>query len=110
MEMARLRAIRKAWHGKAMRKSCAAQAVSCEGSAKAPVTGCIAMLAAAAVLAAAAASRSGHGSGSCSLREASLASSSIPDDQRAESNGGCRAVSVPCNHISYKPVSVSQQN
>eukprot|EP00964_Phaeocystis_antarctica_P017228 scaffold9501_cov75-Phaeocystis_antarctica.AAC.6 len=52
-----------------MRKSCAAQAVSCEGSAKAPVTGCIAMLAAAARLGAAA-SRSEHGSGSCSLREA----------------------------------------
>eukprot|EP00964_Phaeocystis_antarctica_P104538 scaffold69629_cov69-Phaeocystis_antarctica.AAC.7 len=64
---ARLRAIRKTWHGKAMRKSCAAQAVSCEASAKAPVTGCIAMLAAAAVLGAAA-SRSEHGSGSCSLR------------------------------------------
>eukprot|EP00964_Phaeocystis_antarctica_P104535 scaffold69629_cov69-Phaeocystis_antarctica.AAC.4 len=64
---ARLRAIRKTWHGKAMRKSCAAQAVSCEGSAKAPVTGCIAMLPAAAVLAAAA-SRSEHGSRSCSLR------------------------------------------
>eukprot|EP00964_Phaeocystis_antarctica_P061691 scaffold36878_cov66-Phaeocystis_antarctica.AAC.1 len=66
---ATLRAIRKAWHGKAMRKSCTAQADSCEGSAKAPVTGCIAMLAAAAVLAAAA-SRSGHGSGSWSLRGA----------------------------------------
>eukprot|EP00964_Phaeocystis_antarctica_P075310 scaffold46445_cov59-Phaeocystis_antarctica.AAC.8 len=72
---ARLRAIRKAWHGKAMRKSCAAQADSCEASAKAPVTGCIAMLADGAVLAAAAASRSGHGSGSCSRpRGASLAS------------------------------------
>eukprot|EP00964_Phaeocystis_antarctica_P147318 scaffold113859_cov63-Phaeocystis_antarctica.AAC.2 len=67
IEIARLRAIRKAWHGKAMRNSCAAKADSCEPSAKAPVTGCIAMLAAAAVLAAAA-SRSGHGSGSCSLR------------------------------------------
>eukprot|EP00964_Phaeocystis_antarctica_P097821 scaffold63894_cov59-Phaeocystis_antarctica.AAC.2 len=66
MEIARLRAIRKAWHGKAMRKSCDAQAVSCEGSAKAPVTGFIAMLA--AVMLAAAASRSGHRSGSCSLR------------------------------------------
>eukprot|EP00964_Phaeocystis_antarctica_P112681 scaffold76815_cov57-Phaeocystis_antarctica.AAC.3 len=63
---ARLRAIRKAWHGKAMRKSCTAQAVSCEGSAKAPVTGFIAML----TVLAAAASRSGHGSGSSSLRGA----------------------------------------
>eukprot|EP00964_Phaeocystis_antarctica_P161258 scaffold133288_cov78-Phaeocystis_antarctica.AAC.5 len=44
---ARARAIRNAWHGKAMRKNCAAQAVSCDGSTKAPVTGCIAMLAAA---------------------------------------------------------------
>eukprot|EP00964_Phaeocystis_antarctica_P027857 scaffold15711_cov84-Phaeocystis_antarctica.AAC.2 len=75
---ARLRAIRKTWHGRAIRKSCAAQAVSCEASAKAPVTGFIAMVAAAAaVLAAAAASRSGHGSGSCSLRGASRARSSI---------------------------------
>eukprot|EP00964_Phaeocystis_antarctica_P107235 scaffold71990_cov65-Phaeocystis_antarctica.AAC.6 len=63
MEIARLRAIRKAWHGKAIRKSCAAQADSCEGFAKAPVTGCIAMLAAAA------------SSGSCSLRGAPLESS-----------------------------------
>jgi len=59
-----------------MRKSCAAKAVSCEGFAKAPVTGCIAMLAVAAVLAAAA-SRSGHGSGSSSLREALLESRNI---------------------------------
>eukprot|EP00964_Phaeocystis_antarctica_P047924 scaffold27748_cov72-Phaeocystis_antarctica.AAC.2 len=59
----RLRAIRKTWHGKAMRKSCVAQADSCEASAKAPVKGFIAMLAAAA-------SRSGHGFGSCSLRGA----------------------------------------
>eukprot|EP00964_Phaeocystis_antarctica_P005424 scaffold2960_cov61-Phaeocystis_antarctica.AAC.8 len=73
---ARLRAIRKAWNGKAIRKSCAAQTDSCEGSAKAPVMGCIAMLAAAAAIGAAA-SRSGHGSGSCSLRGASLASRSM---------------------------------
>eukprot|EP00964_Phaeocystis_antarctica_P080535 scaffold50312_cov54-Phaeocystis_antarctica.AAC.3 len=53
-----------------MRKSCVAQADSCEASAKAPVKGFIAMLADGAVLAAAAASRSGHGSGSCSLRGA----------------------------------------
>eukprot|EP00964_Phaeocystis_antarctica_P018427 scaffold10192_cov59-Phaeocystis_antarctica.AAC.2 len=66
---ARLRAIRKAWHGKAIRKSCAAQADSCDGSAKAPVTGCTVMLAAAAVLGGAA-SRSEHGSGSCSPRGA----------------------------------------
>eukprot|EP00964_Phaeocystis_antarctica_P040369 scaffold23077_cov68-Phaeocystis_antarctica.AAC.1 len=66
----RLRAIRKAWHGKAMRKSCAAQAVSCEGSAKAPVTGFIAMLAAAAVF-------STSRSGSCSLWGASFASRSM---------------------------------
>eukprot|EP00964_Phaeocystis_antarctica_P034180 scaffold19422_cov63-Phaeocystis_antarctica.AAC.1 len=72
---ARLRAIRKAWNGKAIRKSCAAKADSCEASAKAPVTGCIAMLAAAAVLGAAA-SRSGHRSGSWSLRGA-LASRSM---------------------------------
>eukprot|EP00964_Phaeocystis_antarctica_P037518 scaffold21424_cov68-Phaeocystis_antarctica.AAC.4 len=65
---ARLRAIRKAWHGKAMRKSCAAKAVSCEASAKAPVTGFIAIAAAAVI--GAAASRSEHGSGSCSLRVA----------------------------------------
>ena len=58
-----------------MRKSCAAKAVSCEGFAKAPVIGCIAMLAVAAV--AAAASRSGHGSGSSSLREALLESRNI---------------------------------
>eukprot|EP00964_Phaeocystis_antarctica_P078680 scaffold48949_cov66-Phaeocystis_antarctica.AAC.1 len=74
--IASVRAIRKRWHGKAMRKSCAAKAVSCEGFAKAPVTGCIAMLAVAAVLAAAA-SRSGHGSGSSSLREALLESRNI---------------------------------
>eukprot|EP00964_Phaeocystis_antarctica_P018434 scaffold10193_cov75-Phaeocystis_antarctica.AAC.1 len=66
----RMRAIRETWHGKAMRKRCAVKAVSCEASAKAPVKGCIAMLAAAA-------SRSGHGSGSCSLRGASRASRSI---------------------------------
>eukprot|EP00964_Phaeocystis_antarctica_P022266 scaffold12354_cov54-Phaeocystis_antarctica.AAC.2 len=53
---ARLRAIRKAWQGKAIRKSCTAQADSCEASAKAPVTGCIGILAAAA-------SRFEHGSG-----------------------------------------------
>eukprot|EP00964_Phaeocystis_antarctica_P080490 scaffold50275_cov61-Phaeocystis_antarctica.AAC.2 len=74
---ARLRAIRKAWHGKAMRKSCAAQAVSCEASAKAPVTGCIAMLAAAAVLGA-------DGSGSCSLRGASCRSIVAVSERRCE--------------------------
>ena len=58
MRIARVRAIRKAWHGKAMRKSCAAQADSSEGSAKAPVTRFIATLATAS---------SGR-SGSCSLR------------------------------------------
>eukprot|EP00964_Phaeocystis_antarctica_P077400 scaffold48029_cov69-Phaeocystis_antarctica.AAC.7 len=50
-----MRAIRKAWHGKARRKNCAAKADSCMGSAKVPVTGCITMLA-----------------GSCSLRGALL--------------------------------------
>eukprot|EP00964_Phaeocystis_antarctica_P006030 scaffold3303_cov66-Phaeocystis_antarctica.AAC.1 len=67
---ATLRAIRKAWQGKAIRKSCVAQADSCEASAKAPVKVSIAMLADGAVIAAAAASRSGHASGSCSLRGA----------------------------------------
>eukprot|EP00964_Phaeocystis_antarctica_P005418 scaffold2960_cov61-Phaeocystis_antarctica.AAC.2 len=68
----RLRAIRKAWHGKAMRKSCAAKAVTCEASAKAPVTGCIAI---AAAMLGAAASRSGHGL--CSLRGALESSSRL---------------------------------
>eukprot|EP00964_Phaeocystis_antarctica_P110782 scaffold75131_cov69-Phaeocystis_antarctica.AAC.1 len=88
---ARLRAIRKAWHGRAIRKSCTAQAVSCEGSAKAPVTGCIAMLAAAAVLCAAA-SRSGHGSGSCSLRGAleSRSMGAVDPDRR------CRLYTSSC--------------
>eukprot|EP00964_Phaeocystis_antarctica_P071645 scaffold43746_cov51-Phaeocystis_antarctica.AAC.2 len=75
---ARLRAIRKAWHGKAMRKSCAAKAISCEGSAKAPVTVFIAI--ATAVLGAAA-SRSGHGSGSSSLRGALESRSMDPDSK-----------------------------
>ena len=43
-----MKGIRKAWHGKARRKNCAAKADSWVGSAKAPVTGCIAMEVAAA--------------------------------------------------------------
>eukprot|EP00964_Phaeocystis_antarctica_P028707 scaffold16205_cov60-Phaeocystis_antarctica.AAC.2 len=88
---ARLRAIRKAWHGKAIRKSCAAQAVSCEGSAKAPVTGCIAMLAASAVISAAA-SRSGHGSGSCSLRGALESGSMAAEGSAKAPVTGCIAM------------------
>eukprot|EP00964_Phaeocystis_antarctica_P016953 scaffold9334_cov63-Phaeocystis_antarctica.AAC.5 len=87
MEIARLRAIRKTWHGKAIRKSCAAQAVSCEASAKVPVKGCIAMLAAAAAVLAAAASRSGHGSGSCSLRGTSRTSSMQTQSERRSKQG-----------------------
>eukprot|EP00964_Phaeocystis_antarctica_P018432 scaffold10192_cov59-Phaeocystis_antarctica.AAC.7 len=84
---ARRRAIRKTWQGKAMRKSCAVKATSCEGSAKAPVTGCIAMLTAATVLGASAASTSEHGSGSCSLRGA-LECRSMAAPRRTES-GRC---------------------
>eukprot|EP00964_Phaeocystis_antarctica_P051343 scaffold29950_cov60-Phaeocystis_antarctica.AAC.5 len=65
VKTARLRAIRSMWHGNARRKNCAAKADSWAGSAKAPVTGCIAMAAGAA------ASRSG----SCSLLGAALARS-----------------------------------
>ena len=61
LTMARQRASRRTCSGNAKRKSCAAKADSSAGSAKVPVTGCIARFAVAA-------SRSG----SCSLRGASF--------------------------------------
>eukprot|EP00964_Phaeocystis_antarctica_P064663 scaffold38931_cov66-Phaeocystis_antarctica.AAC.1 len=64
MVTAIVRAINRAWHGKAMRKSCAAKANSCEGSEKVPVTRCISVIAATASQSIACCS----GSGSSSLR------------------------------------------
>eukprot|EP00964_Phaeocystis_antarctica_P012419 scaffold6847_cov64-Phaeocystis_antarctica.AAC.8 len=61
------RAIRRTWPRKDRRKNCAAKANSWVGSAKAPVTGCIAMEEVTAA--------SASTSGSCSLRGASPASS-----------------------------------
>ena len=65
--MANMMASSSVCTGNAMWNSCAAKATSSEGSAKAPVMGCIAVLAVVVLAAAATASRSR----SCSLRAAS---------------------------------------